>query len=344
MLKRTGVRLPPTYRDAEVCAQAPTDAGVVAYALDARGRVQTLYSSERVGERQEDRETQLLRTMDAVREGLARIERDVGRALRSPEPLGPPQLLGMVVLLMEHAGIRLGKDDYLKDNGTHGASNLQCRHLRGSGRSSRRGSGRLVLEFRGKSGVMNVKEIDDPLLLAGLGRLVSERCQSESSESDDRREVRIFGRGGWDVTHKKVQRFVRETFGPGVTAKLIRTRTSNVALLDAYAGASDSLTPARRTREAIRVAAERLHHNSATATKSYLHRGLVEALASSSADASTKISSAATPEDAIRALLGAPETRPVETRRGAAVNSSRRRCAAPGRGSASLAGGPSGLS
>ena len=89
-----------------------------------------------------------------------RVDRDVRR-----RKLGRETVLAAIVRLLDTEHIRVGNEEYARDNKSFGATTLRSRHLR------RRG-GKLVMRFAGKHGIVHEAKITD----SNLKRIVK-RCQ-----------------------------------------------------------------------------------------------------------------------------------------------------------------------
>jgi DNA topoisomerase-1 len=90
----------------------------------------------------------------------ARIERD----LRGEE-LTRDQVLATVIRLLDKTLIRVGNDEYARENKSFGLTTLRRRHVRVNGES-------LSFTFRGKSGVEHSITLEEPR----LARII-QRCQ-----------------------------------------------------------------------------------------------------------------------------------------------------------------------
>ena len=78
------------------------------------------------------------------------------RDLRAPD-LSRKQLLATVVRLLDKTLIRVGNDEYVRENKSFGLTTLRRRHVKVQGDTLR-------FEFRGKSGVDHAIALDDPRL------------------------------------------------------------------------------------------------------------------------------------------------------------------------------------
>ncbi|RZJ26026.1 MAG: DNA topoisomerase IB, partial [Haliea sp.] len=153
--------IPPAYTRVWIC---PLRNGhLQATGRDARGRKQYRYHA---GWREQRDESKFDR-MQAFGLALPRIRASVARDLqpRRGQPLSRTLVLATLVRLLDTTFLRVGNDEYARDNGSYGLTTLRNPHagVRGSV---------LQLRFRGKSGVMQNVKLDDPKVAA-----VVRRCQ-----------------------------------------------------------------------------------------------------------------------------------------------------------------------
>ena len=130
-----------------------------------------------------------------------------GKDLKLP---GSPKekVLAAIVRLLETSCIRIGNDDYARENDYFGLTTLRNKHVRVRG-------SKIQFHFRGKSGQIHDIELEDPKLAKIVGR-----CQCISGQElfqylDGERSCRI--------TSDDVNEYLRSTTGEYFTAKDFRT-------------------------------------------------------------------------------------------------------------------------
>ena len=153
--------IPPAYTDVWIC---PLKNGhMQATGRDARGRKQYRYHADWRMHRDETK----FERLEAFGLALPRIRANVTRDLipAKGQPLGRTVVLATLVRLLDTTFVRVGNDEYARENGSFGLTTLRAPHagVRGS---------LLRLKFRGKSGVMQDVTLDDPRVAA-----VVRRCQ-----------------------------------------------------------------------------------------------------------------------------------------------------------------------
>src|SRR5882672_12076039 len=142
-----GLVIPPAWTQVWIC---PDPRGhIQATARDARGRKQYRYHARY----HEARDRSKFRRMLEFSEILPAIRERVERDLRAGD-LSRRQVLATVVLLLDKTLIRIGNDEYARENQSFGLTTLRGRHVEIKG-------SRLHFTFRGKSGVSHEVAITD---------------------------------------------------------------------------------------------------------------------------------------------------------------------------------------
>ena len=251
--------IPPAWTDVWICP----DAGghIQATARDARGRKQYRYHPSY----REARDRSKFRRMLEFSEALPYLREQVERDLRG-EDLGRKQLLATVVRLLDRTLIRVGNDEYARENRSYGLTTLRRRHVQVEG-------DRLRFSFRGKSGVEhNLSVIDERIAK------VIQRCQEipgyELFQYVDEAGKRQ------PITSDDVNAHLREITGRDVTAKDFRTWGGTMAAavaLRSMGTASSKREADRNVIAALDIVRERLGNTRAVCRKYYVHPALIEA-------------------------------------------------------------------
>jgi DNA topoisomerase I len=251
--------VPPAWTDVWICPDARGH--IQATGRDARGRKQYRYHPRW----REVRDETKYGRMVAFGNVLPEIRRRVSADLRKDD-LPRAKVLAAVVRLLETTLIRVGNEEYAKENRSYGLTTLRDRHVRVRGDTLR-------FEFVGKGGQRRRIDLRD----AKLARIVK-RCQDLPGQVlfqyvDDDDEVR-------DVGSEDVNDYLREITGQEFTAKDFRTWTGTVMA----ALALSELEPFRSQRQAkknvvsaIEQVAERLGNTPAVCRKCYVHPQVIDA-------------------------------------------------------------------
>jgi DNA topoisomerase-1 len=251
--------IPPAWTDVWICPRA--DGHIQATGRDDRGRKQYRYNARWRSVRDE---AKFGRTL-AFGRVLSKIRRITERDLKLPG-LPRRKVLAAVVRLLETTLIRIGNDEYARDNHSFGLTTMRDRHARVRGAS-------LEFRFRGKSGIQHTVAIDD----RRLARVVR-RCQELPGQEllqyiDEEGEAR-------DVGSDDVNAYLREITGEEFTAKDFRTWAGTVLALIALQEfeAFDSQVQAKKNIvRAIESVAGRLGNTPSVCRKCYVHPGILDA-------------------------------------------------------------------
>lgn len=251
--------IPPAWTDVWI---SPIRRGhIQATGRDARGRKQYRYHPRWRDVRDLAKYDRLL---DFAR-ALPRIRRRTDRDLRR-RGLPREKVLATVVRLLESTLIRIGNEEYLRENRSVGLSTMRDRHVDVTG-------SQLRFEFRGKSGKRHSVAVTDRRLARAV-----KQCQElpgqelfQYIDADGQRQR---------VDSANVNDYLRDITGDEFTAKDFRTWAGTVAaslalqeveLLDPEAPAKHNVT------EAIRRVAERLGNTPSVCRKCYVHPGVIDA-------------------------------------------------------------------
>src|SRR3954452_14736008 len=152
------IALPPAYTDAWVCTDP--NGHLQATGVDARGRKQYRYHV-RFRELQDSAKYEgLLEFGKSLPRLRLRVEQDLRK-----RKLSRDTVLAAIVRLLDTEHIRVGNEEYARQNKSFGATTLRSRHLQRKGQ-------KLVMRFTGKHGIMHEVRITD----SNLRRIVN-RCQ-----------------------------------------------------------------------------------------------------------------------------------------------------------------------
>ena len=254
-----GLAIPPAWTDVWIC---PSSRGhLQATGRDARGRKQYRYHPDWRGVRDDVKYERML----AFGKALPRIRRRVDRDMRR-RGLPRERVLAAVVRLLEKTPMRIGNEEYARDNKSFGLTTLRDRH-------ATVGVARIRFKFRGKGGKDHEVELTD----ARLARIVS-RCQDLPGQElfaylDADGEVR-------SVESSDVNDYLREISGQEFTAKDFRTWSGTVLAawaLREFTEVDSEAQAKRNVVSAVERVAEWLGNTPAVSRKSYVHPSVIDA-------------------------------------------------------------------
>lgn len=249
--------IPPAWTDVWICPHA--NGHLQATGRDARGRKQYRYHPRW---RQARDETKFYRILAFAR-ALPKIRRRVKRDLKA-RGMERNKILATVVRLLEATLIRIGNDEYAKQNHSYGLTTIRNHHAKVNGST-------IQFTFRGKSGKKHNIDVKDPT----LARIVR-RCQDLPGQELFAYETEG---GVHDVGSSEVNAYIREISGSDFTAKDFRTWAGTVLAAIALREFESftSVTQAKKNIvTAIEAVASMLGNTPAVCRKCYVHPTILD--------------------------------------------------------------------
>ncbi len=248
-----GLAIPPAWTDVWI---SPIKRGhLQATGRDARGRKQYRYHPRWREVRDEAKYGRLIEFARALPKIRRRTERDLRR-----RGLPREKVLALVIRLLEETLIRVGNEEYARENRSFGLSTLRDRHVTVRGAA-------VKFSFRGKAG----KEHEVAVRDRRLARLVKQ-CQEipgqELFQYLDADGTRV------DVTSGDVNAYLREISGDEFTAKDFRTWAGTVAAamaLQEFTEIDDDAGRKKAIVAAIERVAGQLGNTPAVCRACYVH-------------------------------------------------------------------------
>jgi len=251
--------IPPAWTDVWICPDP--DGHIQATGRDQKGRKQYRYHDEWRQVRDSHKYERMIAFGKALPKLRKQVENDL--ALRG---LPREKVLAGVVALLEMTLIRVGNDEYAKQNKSYGLTTMQKRHVR-------LGGGKAVFEFRGKSGKVHKTGFSNRRLV----RLIR-ACQDLPGQ----RLFKYVDEDGQPqaVTSNDVNAYLREAMGEDFSAKDFRTWAGTLAAAKALVmqDPPQSATAAKQTVAlCVKAVAGLLGNTPAVCRSSYIHPGVIEA-------------------------------------------------------------------
>jgi DNA topoisomerase I len=251
--------IPPAWTDVWICTKA--NGHLQATGRDVRGRKQYKYHPQFREVRESTKYEHMLefaRALPAIRAKIA----------EHMELRGLPRekVLATVVHLLESTLIRIGNDDYAKENKSYGLTTLRNPHVSVNGSELR-------FRFKGKSGKswqLQLKDRRVAKIVKACQELPGQKLFEYLDENGEAREV----------TSADVNAYLREITGQDITAKDFRTWAGTVmaALALREFETFDSQASAKKNlRAAIETVASRLGNTPTICRKCYIHPEILSA-------------------------------------------------------------------
>jgi DNA topoisomerase-1 len=250
--------IPPAWTDVWICRQP--DGHLQATGRDDRGRKQYIYHEQW---REISNEAKFLRLKPCV-QFLPVLRHHIANDLRGRD-LSRTRVLAGLVALLDLTSIRVGNEEYVRENNSYGLATLRTRHVTFQG-------GRAILSFRGKSGLHREAVIEDKRLVRLLKQLKGLRGAHVFQFVDEMGQIH-------PVDSIAVNEYLDQRSGHHFTAKDFRTwKGSAVAAGMLYREKPvEKLAARKRVVKAVFAAvAESLGNTPTVCKKYYVHPGLID--------------------------------------------------------------------
>jgi DNA topoisomerase-1 len=253
LLRIRRLAIPPAYKDVWIC---PSPNGhIQATARDARGRKQYRYHERWREARDENKYERMLVFGQALPKIRRQVNKDMG--LRD---LPRNKVLATVVHLLGRTFIRIGNEEYARENKSFGLTTMQERHVDVKGAT-------LSFTFRGKSGVKHEIDVNDRRLANIIRKLQDLPGQDIFQYEDETGEVR-------NISSQDVNDYLQEITGEDFTAKDFRTWAGTVLTamaLSAQGPVENEAQAKKNIKDAIVVVAKILGNTPTVCRKCYVH-------------------------------------------------------------------------
>ncbi|HXI55281.1 MAG TPA: DNA topoisomerase IB [Polyangia bacterium] len=250
--------IPPAWQKVWICPEP--NGHLQATGRDARGRKQYRYHPRWRAQRDETKFGRMI----AFGKVLPRLRARVAHDMAGPG-LSRDKVLATVVSLLERTLIRVGNDEYARDNHSFGLTTLEDRHVVVSGSEVR-------FHFRGKSGKEHQVTISDP----HIARIVK-RCRDipgyelfQYVDDSGQRQT---------IDSADVNQYIRQIAGDDFTAKDFRTWAGTVLAalaLQQFEAVASQARAKKNIVAAIEQVAARLGNTTAVCRKSYIHPAVLD--------------------------------------------------------------------
>jgi DNA topoisomerase-1 len=276
--------IPPNWSDVWICPIAKGH--LQATGRDAKRRKQYRYHTLYRTVREETKFEKMILFGELLPKIRQRIEHDL--SLRG---LPKEKVLATLVRIMDLAHVRVGNEEYARENQSYGLTTMRDKHVQIEGNT-------IHFRFKGKSGKLHDLELSDRRLAS-----IVARCRDLPGYElfqyvdDDGQPV--------SVDSVMVNQYLREITGEDITAKDFRTwhGTVHAAVQLGSCGISTDSAAKHNIIAAIKIVAEKLGNRPATCRKYYIHPLIVETYVAGNLPQQMAV----TEEAAARGELSAPE-------------------------------------
>lgn len=246
--------IPPAWENVQIC-QSP-HGHIQAVGWDERGRKQYLYHEEWNKLQSQHKFNKMI----FFGEVLPEIRKQIASDMKSPG-LHRKRVVSTVVWLLQNTFIRVGNEEYAKENKSYGLTTLRNKHVQIE-------DDKVTFDFKGKSGVFHEVEINNPKVVKIIKKCIElpgYELFQYLDEDEKKKQV---------VDSRDVNEYLRGITGEDITAKDFRTWGGSV--LAAYTlhalGPSDTkIWLKKNISTAIKNVASHLRNTCPTCRAYYVH-------------------------------------------------------------------------
>jgi DNA topoisomerase-1 len=250
--------IPPAWEQVWICPYA--NGHLQATGRDARGRKQYRYHPKWREVRDEVKYERMIKFGKSLPSLRARVAHDLTKP-----GLPRDKVLAAIVRMLDLTGVRIGNEEYARENRSFGLTTLLNRHVRVEG-------AQIELRFRGKSKVFHALKVKDRRMANIIKRLRDLPGQELFHYLDEQGNVH-------SIESNDVNEYLRAITGEDYTAKDFRTWTGTMlaTLLLLEAAHYGSKTEAKKNvDEAVKTVAERLGNTPRICKTCYIHPAVFE--------------------------------------------------------------------
>ena len=258
VLRIKRLAIPPAWTDVWICPSP--NCHIQATGRDARRRKQYRYHERWREVRDENKYEKMVSFGQAISKIRKRVDEDL-----SLPGLPRNKVLATVVHLLERTFIRVGNEEYARDNKSFGLTTMRDQHVEVKG-------SKLEFRFRGKSGIRHEVDVADRRIAKIVSKLQDLPGQELFQYVDDDGEV-------GDITSQDVNDYLREITNEDFTAKDFRTWAGTVMAaiaLQAVGGFETKKQAKANIKTAISAVSKVLRNTPAICRKCYIHPAILE--------------------------------------------------------------------
>ncbi len=251
--------IPPAWEKVWICPNA--NGYLQATGIDARKRKQYRYHPKWNKATQQ----QKFEHMIDFAKVLPRIRRKV-REHMAQSGMPYEKIVATIVYLLEKTLIRVGNEEYEKENKSFGLTTLKNRHVDVSK------DGEVTFQFKGKSGVYHDVHLQNKRIAKIINKCQDLPGQDLFEYKDENKEIR-------SISSDDVNNYLKNITGIDITAKDFRTWGGTIIAASKFdkLGISESATDAKKyISETVKFVASKLRNRPATCRKYYIHPLIIE--------------------------------------------------------------------
>jgi DNA topoisomerase-1 len=249
------IGMPPAYERCWFCPSP--DGHLQGFGFDAKGRKQYRYHPDFRAEKEARKYERLAAFGRALPKLRKKVEEDLGGKATAMDTV-----LAAVVRLIDETRMRIGSEEYAKENKSFGATTLRNRHAKVE-------RGRLKISYAGKHGIKRTVTVTDRNLVR-----IARRTQDLPGQHLF--EYVNEDGGVCPVTSSEVNSYIKAAMGEDFSAKDFRTWGASTIAFEAMIEKVREHGTVK-LKSVMEPVAEALGNTPAISRKSYVHPALIEA-------------------------------------------------------------------
>ncbi len=250
--------IPPAWKKVWICASP--NGYLQATGIDEKKRKQYIYHPEWVKATQESKFEKLIDFGLSLPIIRSKIDYDLRQ-----KDMDKKRILATVVWLLERTFIRIGNEEYAKDNESFGLTTLRNRHAKVRG-------DQISFKFRGKSGVENIIEVSNPTIAKTIKKCIELPGYELFQFIDDTGARHV-------IDSADVNEFLKEVTQDEFTAKDFRTwGATNLSARNLYklGFAEDEKTIKQNIVNTVKEVASHLNNTVSVCRNYYIHPTVIK--------------------------------------------------------------------
>lgn len=250
--------IPPAWKKVWICASP--NGYLQATGIDEKKRKQYVYHPEWVKATQESKFEKLIDFGLSLPIIRSKIDYDLRQ-----KDMDKKRILATVVWLLERTFIRIGNEEYAKDNESFGLTTLRNRHAKVRG-------DQISFKFRGKSGVENIIEVSNPTIAKTIKKCIELPGYELFQFIDDTGARHV-------IDSADVNEFLKEVTQDEFTAKDFRTwGATNLSARNLYklGFAEDEKTIKQNIVNTVKEVASHLNNTVSVCRNYYIHPTVIK--------------------------------------------------------------------
>jgi len=250
--------IPPAWKNVWICPKK--NGHLQATGIDEKGRKQYIYHEGWTRINQENKFSKIIEFGLSLPKIRQKIQYDMRH-----EDMDKRKIIATVIWLLEHTFVRVGNEEYQKENNSYGLTTLRNRHAKVKGNE-------IVFRFRGKHGVENIIEVNNPTIAATIKKCIELPGYElfQYIDEDGQRHV---------VDSEDVNNFLSEITNDDFTAKDFRTwGATNLSsrILYNIGEAENKTSLEKNIRQTVKQVASHLNNTVSVCKSYYIHPTVIK--------------------------------------------------------------------